>query len=118
MVNRDALPWLGGGKNGVTIIALFFGAPRNFCHGPKKASGAAGRPGVGKLGGDLVVAGELLDLAERGMTKMVVLVHQLGLVIRRGNRVLFVFVKDGRQVECEGIATKEVGVRSKLGRRR
>ncbi len=49
------------------IVLLFFGAPRNFCHGPDKTSGAAGRPDIGKLGGDLAVAGKLLELAEQGM---------------------------------------------------
>ncbi len=64
MVNRDALPRLGGGKNSMTIVSSFFGVPRNFCHGPKKTSGAVRWLDVGKLGGDLAVAGKVLELAE------------------------------------------------------
>ena len=118
VVNRDALPRLGGSKNSMTIISTFSGGPKNFCHGPKKTSGAVGRPDVGKLGGDLAVAGEVLELAEQGMAEMVVPAHQLGLVVQSGDRVLFDLVKEGRWVKRKGIATKEVRVRSKLGRRR
>jgi hypothetical protein len=118
VVDRDALPRLGGGKKSVTIILSFFGAPRNFCHGPKETSSAAGRPDVGKLGGDIAIAGELLELAEQGMAEMVVPAHQLGLVVWSGKGVLFGLVKDGRWVEREGIAMKEVRVRSELVRGR
>jgi hypothetical protein len=40
------------------------------------------------------------------------------LVVRSSDGVLFGLVKDRRWVEREGIPTKEVRVRSKLGRRR
>jgi hypothetical protein len=52
------------------------------------------------------------------VTEAIVPSHQPGLVVRSRNRVLFFVVKDGRRVKREGVATKEIGVRSKLGGRR
>jgi hypothetical protein len=118
VINGDALPQLGGGKDRVIIITLVFGAPRNFGHGPKKAAGTAGRTNVGELGGDLAVARKLLELWEGGVAKAIMPSHQLSLIIRGGNRILVGFLKHWQWVERKGIPTKEVQVRGKLGRRR
>ncbi len=85
VIGRDALPWLGGGKDRVIILTLVFGAPRNFGHGPKKAASTAGRTNVGKLGGNLAVACKLLELWEGGVAKAIIPLHQLSLIIRDGD---------------------------------
>ncbi len=82
VVEGDALPRLGCGKDGMTIVALCFGASRNFGHSPKKAAGAVWRSDVGKFGGDLTIAGKLVKAGEQGVAKAVVPTHQLGLVVR------------------------------------
>jgi hypothetical protein len=82
VVDGDALPRLGCGKDGMTIVASCFGVPTNFGQSPKKAAGAAWRLDVGKFGGDLAIVGELAKAGEQGVAKAVVPTHQLGLVVR------------------------------------
>ncbi len=61
VVNRGALPWLGG--NGHTVLALAFFAPiRNLGHGTKQAAGASGSVDIGQSLGNLTVVGEFLEL--------------------------------------------------------
>jgi hypothetical protein len=52
------------------------------------------------------------------MSKVVVPTHQFRLVIRSGNRVLVLFLKRRGGIKCEGIMTSDIGMCSKLWRRR
>ncbi len=115
VVNGDTLPWLGGSKDGVAIVATCFGLPRNFCRGPKEAFSTAKGTNRGKSLWNLAVDCKPLELGERHVPKMVVPTHQLGLVIRSGNRVLILLLERRKGIECEGIATSDVGMISKLG---
>ncbi len=118
MVNGDALPRLGGSKDGVAIIATCFGLPRNFCHGPKEAASAARGTNRGESLWNLAIGFKPLELEERHVPKAVVPTHQLSLVIRSSNRVLILLLERREGIECEGIAPSDVGMRSKLGGRR
>ncbi len=91
VIDKDALPWLGGSKNRVITVTLVFGVPSNFGHGPKKAAGTAGRTNIGKLGRDLAVARKLLELWEGGVAKAIMPLHQLSLIIRGDDRILIGF---------------------------
>jgi hypothetical protein len=117
VIDGDTLPRHGGGEGRLIIITLVFGVPRNFGHGPKKAAGTAGRKNVGKLGGDLAIARELLELWEGGVAKAIMPSHQLSLIIRGGNQILVGFLEHWQWVERKGVLTKEVRMRGKLGRR-
>ncbi len=81
MIDGDTLPRLGGGEDSVTVLLLFFGAPRNLGHGPEKAAGAAGWLNSCELGWDLAVTRELLQFGEGGVPEMIMPLHELGLVI-------------------------------------
>ncbi len=49
VVDGDTLPWLGGGKNGVSVLTLLFALPRYLCHGSVEAASALRRMNVGEL---------------------------------------------------------------------
>ena len=118
VIDRDALPWLGGGKDGMALLSVLFGAPRNFGHGPKKAASASGWPNLCELGWDLAIERELFQFGEGSVAETIMPSHQLGLIIGSCDRVLVIVIKDGRGVKSEGITLQEVGMRGKFRRRR
>ena len=118
VVDGDALPKLGGSKDGVAIVATCFGFPRNVCHGPKEAASTVRGTNRGKSLLNPTIGCKPLELGERHMPKGVVSMHQLSFVIRSGNRVLVLLLERRGGIECEGVATSDVGMRSKLRGRR
>ena len=118
MVNGDALPRLGCGKDRVGRIALSFAAPRNFCHGPIEAAGAARGANASESRGDFPVCSQRLEVGKRRVAKAVMSPHQLRLIIGSRNAVLL-FLGKGRQwIEAEGIALDGKRVQTVQARRR
>ncbi len=83
MVNGDALPRLGCGEDLVRGLG-FFAAPRNLGHRTKDAASALGWRDFCQLLGYFTVEGELLELWEGEMTKVVVSSHQFSLIVGGG----------------------------------
>ncbi len=115
VVDGDALPRLGGSKDGVAIVATCFGLQRNFCYGPKEAASAARGTNRGASSWNLALGCKPLELGEWHMPKAVVPKHQLSLVIGIGDRVLLLLLKRRGRIEREGVATSDVRMHSKLG---
>ena len=85
-------------------IALSFAAPRDFCHGPIKAAGAARRVNVSKSRGDFPVCSQRLEVGERHVAEAVMPPDQLRLIVGSRNAVL-IFLGEGRRwIKAEGIA--------------
>ncbi len=85
-------------------IALSFAAPRDFCHGPIKAAGAARRVNASKSRGDFPVCSQRLEVGERHVAEAVMPPHQLRLIVGSRNAVL-IFLGEGlRWIKAEGIA--------------
>ncbi len=114
VVDGDALPWLGGSKNGVAIISTCFGLPRNFRHGTKEAASIARGMNIGKSLLNLAIGCKPLELGEWHVPKVVVSTHQLSLVIGSGDRVLVLFLKRRGGIKREGLMTIDIGMSSKL----
>ena len=95
MVNGDALPRLGGGKNRVSDIALSFAAPRDFCHGPIAAASTARGVNASESQGDFPVCSQRLEVDKRRVAQAVMPPHQLCLIVRSRNAVL-IFLGEGR----------------------
>jgi hypothetical protein len=118
VVDGDALPRLGGGKNRVSDIALSFAAPRDFCHGPIEAAGAARGANASKSRGDFPVRSQRLEVGERRVAKAVMSPHQLSLIVGSRNVVL-IFLGEGRRwIEAKGIALDGKRVQTVQARRR
>ncbi len=83
MIDRDALPRLGGDEDLVRGLGLFT-APGNFSHRAEEAASALGWRECCQLLGDFPVEGELLELCEGKVTKGVVPTHEFGLIIGSG----------------------------------
>jgi hypothetical protein len=109
VVDGDAPPRLGGGEDRMLGFLLFV-TPSNLRHGPKKTTCAPEGPDLGKLLENLSIKGKEAELLEGGMTEAVVPSHELGLVIRRRERVLLVLLKQRRWIEGEGRAAKDTGM--------
>ncbi len=88
MIDRDALPRLGGDEDLVRGLGLFT-VPRNFSHCAKEAASALGWRDCRQLLGDFPVEGKLLELCEGKMTKAVVPTHKLGLIVGSGEVDVF-----------------------------
>ncbi len=101
VVNGDAFPWLCGNEDSVLALA-FFTSPRNLGHGAKQAAGASGRTDIDQSLGDLTVAGELLELLERKVSKAIVPTHQLSLVVWSLDGVFFGLLEVWSKVEGQG----------------
>jgi hypothetical protein len=88
VVNGDALPWLGGSEDSVLAL-VFLSLPRNLCHGTKQTASASGSTDTVQSLGDLTLAGELLELLDHKVSKMIVPMHQLSLVVKSLAGVFF-----------------------------
>jgi hypothetical protein len=109
VVDGDASPRLGGSEDRM-LGFLLFAMPSNLCHGPKKTACAPEGPDLGELLGNLSIKGKEAELLEGGMNEAVVPSHELGLVIRHQERVLFVLLKRRRWIKGEGGAAKDTGM--------
>ncbi len=83
MVDRDALPRLGCNKDLVRGLGLFT-APRIHSHRAEEAASALGWLDFCQLFGDFPVEGELLELREGKVTKVVMPSHEFGLNVGSG----------------------------------
>ncbi len=106
MVDGDALPRLGGGKNRVSRIALAFAAPRNSSHGPIEAASAARGADASKVLGDLAILSERLETGEGLMAEGVMPPHQFCLIVGRGNTILILLGEGRRRIVAEVIANQ------------
>ncbi len=107
MVDRDALPRLGGGKNRVSRIALAFSAPRNFCTGPIEAASAARGANVSKALGDLAILSKRLETGEGLVAEAVMPPHQLCLIVRCSNTILILLGEERQRIIAEVIANDD-----------
>ena len=110
LVHGDALPWLGGGENGMLGFS-FLSSPRNFRHRPKQAAGAFRRTNISQLLGDFAIERELSHLGEGCVAKAVMPSHELRLVIGRRKGVLLGLLEWRRGVEREGSMAEDRGGR-------
>jgi hypothetical protein len=106
VVDGDALPRLGGGKNRVSRIALAFAAPRNFRHGPIEAASAARGANASRALGDLTILSERLEMGEGLVAKVVMPPHQFCLIVGRGNTILILLDEGRRRIVAEVIANQ------------
>ncbi len=83
MIDGDAFPRLGCDEDLVRGLGLF-AAPRNLSHCTEEAASALGWLDFRQLLGDFPVEGELLELREGEMTKVVMPSHELGLIVGSG----------------------------------
>jgi hypothetical protein len=118
VVHGDALPRLGCSKDRMILVAMSFGAPRNLCHGPKEAAGAARRADVGEPLRYLSVEGEDFQTQEGFVPEAVVPSHQLSLVVGSREGILVLLGKRRRRVEHQRVTMNGIRVRSLVGRRR
>ena len=118
MVNGDTLPRLGCSKDRVSRITLSFAAPRDFCHGPIKAAGAARRVNASKSRGDFPVCSQRLEVGERHVAEAVMPPHQLRLIVGSRNTVLVILGEERQWIEAEGIALDGKRVQTVQARRR
>ncbi len=114
MVYGNTLPQLGGSKEEMTHITLSFGLPRFICHGPKEAASAMRRANASKPRWDFAIQGKILEAGEELVPQTIVPLHQFGLVVGSGDKVLVLLDKRRRGIECEGGTTDSIGMWSRL----
>ncbi len=101
MVNGDAFPWLGGNKDSVLGLS-FFAPPRNLSHCTKQAACTSRSMDIDQSLRDLTVAGKLLELLKRKVSKTIVSTHQLNLVVWSLDGVFFCLLEGWRRIEGQG----------------
>jgi hypothetical protein len=117
VVNGDAFPWLGGNEDSVLALALF-APPWNLSLCAKQAACTSGSMEIGQSFRDLTMAGKLLELLERKVSKRITSTHQLSLVVWSLNGVFFGLLEGWRRVEGQGGSLQGAWMLSFLLRRR